>query len=565
MIVDDEKGVVSLLKDYFTLNGYETITASNGAEAIERIAMKPDLILLDVNMPDMDGLTVCEKIRDYVTCPILFLTAKIEDSDKIKGFSVGGDDYIIKPFSIEELGARVAAHLRRQYRNQVQSNVRFYGNLAIDYSAKTISADGKQLVFAKKEFENIIGIVNIPSFAFSVCAVGLGMMKSLTDGLIIYLITVLGSIISSRLFCQKGQNIAKTAHFSRQNFSLTNSIKNAGFSSLVVSSYIIFFSIILKLLSNVIENERIGNILSYLKDISQYMADKPEDEIYLKKELEQIKFIHPESVLNLYLNQQEFERTTTSDNKIIFPFRFNLSQRKALENALSSQISVIEGPPGTGKTQTILNIIANLVAVQGKTVAVVSNNNEAVKNVLEKMEKKGYDFLLALLGRTSNQEKFFENMPRCQVEGWNCQESTQELMQQVEDLNKRINRLLELDRECMCLRQEVRAWSLEQKHFHEYYDRQEIDSIANLPLFQEKPEKILNFLAEYALSEDKSSLGKLRWRLKLLFKYRISSYAKLNENEKEVLLMLQKAFYTKRIESLNEDIERLTIKSQVLK
>lgn len=155
MIVDDEKGVVSLLKDYFTLNGYETITATNGAEAIERIAMKPDLILLDVNMPDMDGLTVCEKIREYVTCPILFLTAKIEDSDKIKGFSVGGDDYIIKPFSIEELGARVAAHLRRQYRNQVQSNVRFYGKLAIDYSAKAISADGKQLVFARKEFEII--------------------------------------------------------------------------------------------------------------------------------------------------------------------------------------------------------------------------------------------------------------------------------------------------------------------------------------------------------------------------------------------------------------------------
>lgn len=155
LIVDDEKGVVSLLKDYFTLNGYETITAENGAQAIDQIGKKPDLILLDVNMPDMDGIAVCEKIRDYVTCPILFLTAKIEDSDKIKGFAAGGDDYIIKPFSIDELGARVAAHLRRQYRNIVQTNVRFYGNLAIDYSAKTIMAKDKTLSFAKKEFEII--------------------------------------------------------------------------------------------------------------------------------------------------------------------------------------------------------------------------------------------------------------------------------------------------------------------------------------------------------------------------------------------------------------------------
>lgn len=155
LIVDDEKGVVSLLKDYFTLNGYETITAENGAQAIDQIGKKPDLILLDVNMPDMDGIAVCEKIRDYVTCPILFLTAKIEDSDKIKGFAAGGDDYIIKPFSIDELGARVAAHLRRQYRNIVQTNVRFYGNLAIDYSAKTIAAKDKTISFAKKEFEII--------------------------------------------------------------------------------------------------------------------------------------------------------------------------------------------------------------------------------------------------------------------------------------------------------------------------------------------------------------------------------------------------------------------------
>ena len=155
LIVDDEKDVVSLLKDYFELNHYETITAYNGAEAIEKISMKPDLILLDVNMPDMDGVIVCEKIRSYVACPILFLTAKVEDSDKIKGFAAGGDDYIMKPFSIEELGARVAAHIRREHRNHAEANVRFWGNLVIDYSSKTVAVNGISINFARKEFEII--------------------------------------------------------------------------------------------------------------------------------------------------------------------------------------------------------------------------------------------------------------------------------------------------------------------------------------------------------------------------------------------------------------------------
>lgn len=155
LIVDDEKDVVSLLKDYFELNHYETITAYSGTEALAKISANPDLILLDVNMPDMDGTAVCEKIRDYVACPILFLTAKIEDSDKIKGFAAGGDDYIIKPFSIEELGARVAAHLRRENRSRTEASVRFFGNLVIDYSAKSAAVEGVKISLAKKEFEII--------------------------------------------------------------------------------------------------------------------------------------------------------------------------------------------------------------------------------------------------------------------------------------------------------------------------------------------------------------------------------------------------------------------------
>ncbi len=157
LIADDEPDIVAMLRDYFEMNGYEITAAYNGKEAIAAAGKNPDIILLDVNMPDSDGLTVCRTVREYVSCPIIFLTARIEDSDKIAGFAAGGDDYVIKPFSIEELGARVAAHIRRERRSASDSsvNVRFFGSLAVDYSAKTVTAGGQPIEFPKKEFEII--------------------------------------------------------------------------------------------------------------------------------------------------------------------------------------------------------------------------------------------------------------------------------------------------------------------------------------------------------------------------------------------------------------------------
>ncbi len=160
LIADDEKDIVSMLKCYFEMNGFRTLTAYDGAQAVEMAMKQPDIILLDVNMPEQNGLAVCRKIRDYVSCPIIFLTARVEDSDKISGFAAGGDDYVIKPFSVEELGARVNAHIRREHRSTSTANVRFFGRLAIDYSAKTVKADEAEISFAKKEFE-IIELLSI--------------------------------------------------------------------------------------------------------------------------------------------------------------------------------------------------------------------------------------------------------------------------------------------------------------------------------------------------------------------------------------------------------------------
>ena len=153
MLVDDEKGIVAVMKNYFEMSGYQVITAYSGQEALKKMSYLPDIILLDINMPDMDGLTVCENIREYITCPILFLTARIETIDKIKGFSAGADDYIVKPFDLDELGARVAAHLRRENRKQEQSTLRFFGDMIIDYAKREIIISGTNVSLSKKEFE----------------------------------------------------------------------------------------------------------------------------------------------------------------------------------------------------------------------------------------------------------------------------------------------------------------------------------------------------------------------------------------------------------------------------
>ena len=153
LIVDDEEDILSVLKEYFLYLGYTVFTAGSGAEALEKIKFHPDLILLDINLPDVDGMQICRQIRDYVSCPILFLSARVEEEDRIRGFASGGDDYILKPFRIRELGARVAAHLRREARNSADSAVRFFGKLAVDYSQRTVRFEETQITLTKTEFD----------------------------------------------------------------------------------------------------------------------------------------------------------------------------------------------------------------------------------------------------------------------------------------------------------------------------------------------------------------------------------------------------------------------------
>lgn len=134
---------------------FSVYTAENAKKALELLNVIPDIILLDINMPEMDGLELCQLIRGHISCPIIFLTARVTERDVIKGLSVGGDDYITKPFRMDELLARISAHLRREERNGTAENLRFDEELIIDYNSRTVFYSREQLDFSNKEFEII--------------------------------------------------------------------------------------------------------------------------------------------------------------------------------------------------------------------------------------------------------------------------------------------------------------------------------------------------------------------------------------------------------------------------
>ena len=166
LIADDEPMLTELLSEHLQNSGYITYTAQSGRDVLGKLHLHPDLILLDINMPETDGLELCRMIRDHVACPILFLTARITEQDKIIGLQAGGDDYITKPFSLRELTARIAAHLRRDERNRRDTNVISSHGLLVDLSSRTVSWNGQEIRFSRREFDLIAFLLSNPNQVF---------------------------------------------------------------------------------------------------------------------------------------------------------------------------------------------------------------------------------------------------------------------------------------------------------------------------------------------------------------------------------------------------------------
>ena len=169
LVVDDEELLVKGIRFNLQNEGYEILTGSNGIEAVEKARENsPDLIILDVMMPEMDGMTACARIREFSNVPIILLTAKTDDMDKLMGFEHGADDYVTKPFNILELKARVRALLRRSgAKSEEAATALSIGSITLDLNARNAYRNGQIADLTAKEFDVIEFLMRNPNRVYS--------------------------------------------------------------------------------------------------------------------------------------------------------------------------------------------------------------------------------------------------------------------------------------------------------------------------------------------------------------------------------------------------------------
>jgi len=160
LIIDDEEDMRHLTQMYLENSGFECIQAAGGLAAYKILQTeKMDLILLDIMMPEEDGFQVCQRIRENYDIPIIFLSAKGEEWDKVRAFQLGGDDYIVKPFSPGEMVARIQAVLRRYNQHHHQEYLQKIGNITINQLARTVMVDDRVIPLTLKEYELLLFLI----------------------------------------------------------------------------------------------------------------------------------------------------------------------------------------------------------------------------------------------------------------------------------------------------------------------------------------------------------------------------------------------------------------------
>lgn len=321
----------------------------------------------------------------------------------------------------------------------------------------------------------------------------------------------------------------------------------------------------LQINKSVLETGRAKQVFEYLREVAGFISVRTEDDTaILSKQYEKIDFLRDDTVAAVYLNPEEYQAGTDLDASApIFPFGCNENQFKAVTNALANRISVIEGPPGTGKTQTILNIIANLV-LQGKTMQVVSNNNSAIDNVIEKLASPKYrmNFIVAQLGRDQRKDTFIEAQTGTypDLSSWrNDEYESPEFYASVREKSLKLQEIFR-DKNCLAeLRQERYNVQLERNHLRALAD----ESTLIITTKKLTSAQLMEFWQEYRDIQD--GMKKAGWIYKLIRRFSMGiNVSKLLQVDPSVVInQLQYAYYETRLEEI--DVEIFGIESKLEK
>lgn len=300
-----------------------------------------------------------------------------------------------------------------------------------------------------------------------------------------------------------------------------------------------------------------AGILNYWRTLAEQL---PVEGRSLRDSYRALTFVHPDSVLRHYLTAAPAAPTEQVPSPRIYPFRTNISQRIAIDNALHHRISVIDGPPGTGKTQSILNLIANLLVGDSCTVAVVSSNNAAVDNVFDKLVDAGFGYVAANLGKAQKKEEFFaRQVQRNSLVEALCADPPDDLPDtgELTELDERLRRLQTIECRRGELRAELDSYLVERRHFADYFDRRQLPPPEQLPVLRWKPQKILDFIAdtdpELAAT---GTFGRVVDRITHFFKYR--SMRGTDAQDIDLVLRLHRLYYDKQITEIERQIHDLT-------
>lgn len=305
-----------------------------------------------------------------------------------------------------------------------------------------------------------------------------------------------------------------------------------------------------KIVKSAIKSEKSKNLFLYLNKIAETVGLTTEEgKNILADSYSKITFIPEYSILSNFLNKIQPPANKYNNPIEIFPFGFNLSQKEAVNKAFFSSLSVIEGPPGTGKTQTILNIIANAV-MNGQSVAVVSSNNSATKNVYEKLQKNGIEFIAALLGNSTNKKEFIDSQTDIpDLSHFNLSDNEKSKIKLTcKNLFNQLSEYLLQKNELALLKQELDCLITEYKHFK---DENQIEN--DIDFFKSTTSDKL--LALWVSIENQALTNKkLTWWRKLINWFRYDKKVKtlFNIPTEKAILICQSYYYPVRIEELKE-------------